>query len=345
MSSISPLRPLLAFGRALRRRVVRALSDKAAHARSGRSAGDVQYRIDRASEEAIEDLAARSLRSFGAFRLLTEGLPPSGVVIGRGPPKFRVLVDPIDGTRGLMYGKRSAFVLVGVAPESAAPKLSDVVAAVMLEIPPKDGARASFVACAEEGKGARIFREGLSTPIGKPPPRGVRPTPSLATTLAHGFATFCRYFDGAQDRIGALAEAFFEQAAAPGERGHVFEDQYLSTAGLMFGLLTGKDRFVADLRPLFKDRSGRPLLSAHPYDLLAAPILREAGVPLLDPRGLPLDAPLDVVSDVAWVGYANAKLRRRYEAALLSAIDGAERAPSRNVKSSRRARRGGRTSS
>ena len=30
--------------------------------------------------------------------------------------QWRVIVDPIDGTRGLMYQKRSAWILTGVAP-------------------------------------------------------------------------------------------------------------------------------------------------------------------------------------------------------------------------------------
>ena len=49
---------------------------------------------------------------------------------------WRVIVDPIDGTRGLMYQKRSAWILTGVAPNRGpATSLEDVVLAVQTEMP------------------------------------------------------------------------------------------------------------------------------------------------------------------------------------------------------------------
>jgi hypothetical protein len=186
----------------------------------------------------------------------------------------------------------------------------------MVEIAPPGGGSEYDVCVATRGRGARGWRA--------PTRRGVARRsilrPSRAQGLAHGFATFNRFLDGAQDAIGALAEDFFDRALRPDERGHVFEDQYICNAGQMHGLLTGRDRFVADLRPLFKDRAGRRLAAAHPYDVLGALILTEAGCPVTDARGRALDPPLDVVSDVAWVGYANAALKRRYAPKLKSAL-------------------------
>ena len=50
--------------------------------------------------------------------------------------RWRLLVDPIDGTRGLMYQKRPAWILTGVAPNrGAATRLRDIVLAVQTEIP------------------------------------------------------------------------------------------------------------------------------------------------------------------------------------------------------------------
>ncbi len=326
---------LLDLCRELRRTTVRALKDRrGVRQAAGRSIGDVQYRIDRLSEEGIAAVAARCLAPLGAVRLMTEGLPPEGIVIaaGRGRrrqnPVWRVLVDPIDGTRGLMYGKRPAYVLAGIAPETAAPRFEDLVAAAMYEIAPLPVGEIATVAAAARGKGARVWRErttairgGASS--GKAPRPLSGPAllaPSTARTLAHGFATFNRFLDGAQDAIGGLAEDFFDRALKPAERGHVFEDQFICNAGQMLGLLTGQDRMVADLRPLFRDRLGRRLAAAHPYDVLAALILQEAGCPVTDATGAPLNPPLDVVADVAWVGYANRALRKRYEPALLAAI-------------------------
>jgi len=47
-----------------------------------------------------------------------------------------VLIDPIDGTRGIMYDKRAAWALAGVAPNRGpATRLSDIHLAVMTELP------------------------------------------------------------------------------------------------------------------------------------------------------------------------------------------------------------------
>ena len=41
---------------------------------------------------------------------------------------------------------------------------------------------------------------------------------------------------------------------------------------------------------------------------------------LTDPAGAALDAPFDVTTDVAWVGYANERLRARIEPVLQASL-------------------------
>ena len=49
---------------------------------------------------------------------------------------WRIIVDPIDGTRGLMYQKRSAWILTGVAPNRGRKqRLRDIEFAMQTEIP------------------------------------------------------------------------------------------------------------------------------------------------------------------------------------------------------------------
>src|SRR5207247_7923362 len=72
--------------------------------------------------------------------LIAEGLPTGRLVLPSGARetdcRWRLLVDPIDGTRGLMYQKRSAWILTGVAPNrGTATRLRDIVLAVQTEIP------------------------------------------------------------------------------------------------------------------------------------------------------------------------------------------------------------------
>ena len=104
----------------------------------------------------------------------------------------------------------------------------------------------------------------------------------------------------------------------------MFDDEYLSSAGQLYELMIGHDRWMADLRPLLQPArraAGRaPLFCAHPYDLSCELIAREAGVIVSDPRGARLAAPLDVTSDVAWIGFANAALARSVGGALTAEL-------------------------
>lgn len=310
---------LVDFARGLRDRVRQALladRDRSLAAPDRQGHADLQYAIDRVSEEGLHEAVARS--GLGTVRLLSEGLDPEGVVMGAGEPRFRLLLDPIDGTRGLMHDKRSGFVIAALAPERPGARLADVVCSALVEIPGTRSGK-SDVFAATRGGGVKGFTEDLATG-GRAP---LAPRPSTATTLAHGFATFARFLPGAMDRIGAFAEDFFDHAFAgdPAGRGAVFEDQYISTGGQFHAILTGRDRFAADLRPLFRRGARGPaLLCAHPYDVGAALLLSESGVPLTDEAGRALDAPMEITGDIAWVAWASAALRAKLEPFLLGAI-------------------------
>jgi hypothetical protein len=102
----------------------------------------------------------------------------------------------------------------------------------------------------------------------------------------------------------------------PPGRAVAFEDQYISSAGQLYELMMGHDRWTADLRPLVWTKLGQRGLCCHPYDLATAIIARAAGVDVTDGRGQPLDAPFDVETDIAWIGYANAAIRAQVEPVL-----------------------------
>ncbi len=108
----------------------------------------------------------------------------------------------------------------------------------------------------------------------------------------------------------------------PSEKGRAraFEDQYISSGGQLYELMVGHDRWIGDLRPLVEPvlrARGEALgLCAHPYDLSTELIAREAGVIVTDEAGGRLNAPLDVFSELAWIGYANEAIRAQVEPAL-----------------------------
>ena len=57
-------------------------------------------------------------------------------------------------------------------------------------------------------------------------------------------------------------------------------------------------------------------ICCHPYDVCTELIARELGVTIVKPDGSPLDASLDTTTPVAWVGYANGRLRSTIEPVL-----------------------------
>jgi fructose-1,6-bisphosphatase/inositol monophosphatase family enzyme len=289
-------------------------------------AGDTVYAIDRVSEERLIADVESEIAAHVPVVLMAEGLPPEGLTLPRGTPReraeFRILVDPIDGTRGIMYQKRSAWILMGAAPERGEhTRLRDVALAAQTEIPIAKQQRADRL-WAVRGQGAHAergdLREGQWEPLSL--------APSRARTIRHGFASISRFFPGARDVLAAVDERVVEQVLGPSPEGKAlcFEDQYACTGGQLYELMMGHDRFIADLRPLLRPvlaQRGSPMgLTCHPYDICTALIAEEAGVAITDARGETLDAPLDIEANVAWAGYANTAIRDEVAPALSKAL-------------------------
>jgi fructose-1,6-bisphosphatase/inositol monophosphatase family enzyme len=288
--------------------------------------GDTIYAVDRVSEEVVVEMFESEVAARTPLVLIAEGIEGGRVVLPRGTDEaatvWRVVVDPIDGTRGIMYQKRSAWVLTGAARNRGdETTLQDIEVAVQTEIPLVKQ-HLSDTLWALKGEGAHGERINRLTGEREP----LTPRPSRATSIRHGFAMLARFFPGARDELAAIDEEIVRGALGPVEPGkaHCFEDQYLSSGGQLYELLMGHDRFVADLRPLVEtiiNRRGERLgICCHPYDVCTELIAREAGVVVTDERGELLRAPLRVEPDVAWVGYANDSIRREIEPLLRVAL-------------------------
>jgi fructose-1,6-bisphosphatase/inositol monophosphatase family enzyme len=225
---------------------------------------------------------------------------------------IRVIFDPIDGTRGIMYDKRPAWALAGVAPnKGAATRLRDIEIAVMTELPTSKSGFADRL-WAIRGNGASGVRVDLRSDESQP----LKLAPSGAQTINHGFATITNFFPGTKVLAGELMEHLVKNLIGPEDvtRATVFEDQYISTGGQFYEMIVGHDRFNADLRPLFYKIQNQPEgLSCHPYDCATALIAEEAGVILTDGLGNPLDGPLDVTTGISWAAFANEALRKSIE--------------------------------
>ena len=307
------------FQRRVRDALVASRARAGLHEVSRDSAADTIYRLDTVVEPMLESFC-REWAETTPLVLVAEGVEGGDVegvkVFPEGAREedalLRLIVDPIDGTRGLMYDKRSAWALAGVAPNrGASTRLRDVEVAVMTELPTS---KMGFgdVLWAVKGSGAHAERVDLRT--GAASPLALRP--SSAETIAHGFASVANFFPGTKVLSGELMEHLVRRLVGEADvtKALVFDDQYISTGGQFYELIVGHDRFNADLRPLMYALQGQPAgLCCHPYDCATWLVAEEAGVVLTDGRGGPLDGPMDVTTGLSWAGYANATLRGKIE--------------------------------
>ncbi|MGN6505708.1 MAG: inositol monophosphatase [Tepidisphaeraceae bacterium] len=311
---------LIGFQKLVRETLIASRSKQALHEVSHATAADTIYKID----TEVEPLLEAFCESWGRetpLVLIAEGLEDeegreANKVFPAGTREedalIRVIVDPIDGTRGIMYDKRPAWALAGVAPNKGpGTRLRDIEVAVMSELPTSKMGFAD-VLWAIKGQGAHAQRVDLATGAAKPLPIGA----STADTLKHGFATVTNFFPGTKVLASELMEHIVQHAigAADVTKAMIFDDQYISTGGQFFELINGHDRFNADLRPAFYALQSQPEgLCCHPYDCATLLIAEEAGVIITNEAGQPLDGPLDCTTGLNWIGYANATLRRQIE--------------------------------
>jgi hypothetical protein len=233
---------------------------------------------------------------------------PRGTPVRR--TQWKCILDPIDGTRNLMFDKRSAWILAGLAPQRGSrTHLGDIVVAAMTELPTSKQWRSDRLS-AIRGEGVRATAGDLL----RGTERRWTPQPSRAKNFEHGFASLARFFPEGKALIGQIEEDLWRALGLLGKDGGqlVFDDQYLSTGGQLYELLVGHDRMLGDIRPPVYAKLGYSAASlcCHPYDICTALIAQEAGCLIEAPDGRPLRVPLDTTTPVAWMGYANATLAR-----------------------------------
>jgi len=162
------------FQRSVRDTIIRsrtAAGREALHLVSKSAAADTIYKIDTAVDPILESFCQEWGRETPLV-LIAEGVEDEHgnegpVCFPRGIKQedahIRVIVDPIDGTRGLMYDKRAAWALAGVAPNKGpTTRLRDIEVAVMTELPISKMGYGD-VLWAIKGRGAQGIRERLDS--------------------------------------------------------------------------------------------------------------------------------------------------------------------------------------
>ncbi|MBA2282141.1 MAG: hypothetical protein H0W25_13060 [Acidimicrobiia bacterium] len=289
-------------------RVVRAavgIPRGAADAEVVRTAGgdDVFGVDDRADEVLVAELSRRCGPRWPG-RLVIEGFDEA-VAVGDPSGPWRYLADPVDGSRPWLWGKRSAWVLLGAGREAAT--LADLEVGASVELPTANaGAALTAWAVRDEGEPRAELDTAGEIPGGS---RAVTLRPLDGGRLDHRFVTVMRYSVGTKAVLGA-----WEDEVLAGL--HTYEDPYLSTGGLLMEIALGRQAAAFDPRPLVAPAA----MSSHPYDLAGWIVPAAAGVLVEALPSGPLAAPLDTSTGVAWAAYANdeiaAQLRPRVAAAL-----------------------------
>ncbi|MGV3540578.1 MAG: inositol monophosphatase family protein [Rufibacter sp.] len=323
---------LCQIGEAVCRKVHQALREQSIEERSAvhfEGADDTIYQIDRDVEQVLVPLLEEHAQTLGGVVLIAEGIgedEEDGLVLPASitseQAAIRIIIDPIDGTRGIMYDKRSAFFLAGAAPNKGKDtRLQDIEVAVMTELPTSKSVLSDTL-WAIKGQGAHRFTLHLEKNTREE--RNIRPSGS--ETLYGGFGQVARFFPPGREILAAIEEdmiaAIFPEA--PEGKAILFEDQYISSGGQLYEMLVGHDRFVADVRTaLFRrlKKEGRKIGHVcHPYDVCTMLIGYEAGMIITDIEGQPLNAPLDTTSPIDWVAFANDKLQKQIEPAFRQAL-------------------------
>lgn len=295
--------------------------------------GDVTFSIDAATEAAVSIWLDERART-GPLSLFTEDagwrhLGPGKQGPGGPPiplPGFdhggpRLILDPVDGTRHLMFDLRSAWCVAGQAgPGPSEPTLAELEHGVLAELPDTRAALARRLA-ASRGTGAvqwTVDREGHAgalTPL----------RTDADNRPDHGYFPFYCYHPDLRAATQELAGRFFAsiEAAESAAIAHCYDDQYIASGGQLALLSLGAYRMVCDPRPLLAQRRGRPTQTAKPYDLAGAVLVaREAGAVVTDLAGAELDVPLDGSTEVGFCAFVNPRTQTRLWPHLQRALEG-----------------------
>ena len=277
--------------------------------------GDVSYDID-VKAEAIVLKKIEKISKNISITLVMEGLGKKEILNENNEYFATIIVDPIDGTREIMYNKRSAWILTGIA-FTKNPEIKDIDIAIQTEIPTTKQNIFSYL-YALKGEGA--FEEIYDKNTFECLQVKKKLSSSRAKILNDGYICFPNPFPGPKVSIANTYERFYKNIFPTSNinDAKVFSDEYVSTGGQIYLLATGCYRIVADIREFAQKEKNS--LCCHPYDLCTVLIVIESGCEIMNLEGKELDYPLDTKTNCNWVGFANKELKQKYEKYLFESI-------------------------
>lgn len=288
------------------------------------SPADIIYQIDIQAEEVIVSFLEKRAAEFGGIVLLAEGIGhddlsiyPKGLAYE--DARVKIICDPIDGSRGLMFEKRSAFFLAAAGPVSAM-TLGEMISSVMVEIPvPK---QTEWDVLSTTRKGALLVERVTANGL-----KEVKTQVSTKSSVEGGFLSLAKYCYPGKPLIAEIEESLLNKIFVDREECFlpVFDDQYISSGGQMYELIVGHDCMVGDFRAMMYQALSRKGSASgqvcHPYDLAGLLVAQKAGVIVTDVEGREFDSTLEMTKAVDWLAYANKAIQQQVEPILLNLLE------------------------
>jgi len=222
-----------------------------------------------------------------------------------GETRFKCLVAPLEGAAAYLRKRCPGWSLAAIAVQRGKQtSLRDVAAAAMTELP-LPGQTSADQLSAIQAEGERAFQAWRQkSPHG--PVSSLESSPDAAS-------------DGADDafrkglaRAGVLPHGSRADEACP------------NAAEQLRGLIAGRARFVANLRPLFApadEKAGSGFSGPRSAAIACELIVRKAGALVETPFEEPLSAPIDNLEAVSWVGYASEALANQLRPRLAASLN------------------------
>lgn len=305
---------LVALCGRLREVVLPSLGSHAAREHAGTAVGgDVTFGIDELAEQMLIEHMRAELPDWAFYS-------EDGGLQGAPDPELILIVDPIDGTRPAAAGFEMACVSIAAVPPLPVPTMGDVLTGVVQEIKSGD----LFVA--EKGAGFSMTRaSGAEIPF----------LPTARTDLESMFWTL-----GFRGRPAVILASVLEELIDVSSVGGCVFDIGSATYSVT-RVLTGQLDAYVDIGPAiiaahswveaeFRRVGRGNVLCNSPYVAAAVHLLcREAGVPISDAAGRPLeDKPVlgsDSSYQLACIAAGNAELLARLVEAVQRGIRGLKR--------------------
>jgi hypothetical protein len=283
--------------------------------------GDLSYAIDKVPDKLLE----KTFEKWGKempMVVVEEEWGATTFPKGTRPEdcEIKLIIDRLDGTREIMYGKNRAWILTGIAPNKGAKTyLDDIEVAVQTSVGKSVFGEDEVLWATKKSKPVlETWNLDEGEFLEELPIR-----PSQANTIEHGFFPIVLYFEGYKKILGDIADELTEKIIGSVHKGisRVFDEQYITSGGELAYLVTGKYRGIIDIRPFLGRITGTPFgLCAHPYDLCTKLIVDRAKA-IIHCYGVYTDriqknVPLDATTDVAFIAFANERIRRQVEPTL-----------------------------